>query len=198
MNAPVIPLPTPETTTETATTAAAMTCTVTTLAALSRDPAAWDALVAGADRPTPDYSRRVMEAHRDHGLAPADLPCLAVRRGPHLAALLPYRIGRGPLGWGRVARPFASPYLTVTAPLVVAGPDGAPALAALAAGMRGLGCPWWWPLLPTGDGVGLALLAALARDGWSRAEVSGFDRPVLDQRASHGAGWRRRGCSRSR
>lgn len=187
MNAPVIPLPTPETTTETATTAAAMTCTVTTLAALSRNPAAWDALVAGADRPTPDYSRRVMEAHRDHGLAPADLPCLAVRRGPHLAALLPYRIGRGPLGWGRVARPFASPYLTVTAPLVVAGPDGAPALAALAAGMRGLGCPWWWPLLPTGDGAGPALLAALARDGWSRAEVSGFDRPVLDRRASHDA-----------
>ncbi|WP_288588586.1 GNAT family N-acetyltransferase [uncultured Methylobacterium sp.] len=164
-----------------------MICTVTTLAALSRDPAAWDALVASADRPTPDYSRRVMEAHRDHGLAPADLPCLAVRRGPHLAALLPYRIGRGPLGWGRVARPFASPYLTVTAPLVVAGPDGAPALAALAAGMRGLGCPWWWPLLPTGDGVGPALLAALARDGWGRAEVSCFDRPVLDRRASHDA-----------
>jgi hypothetical protein len=37
-------------TTETATTAAAMTCTVTTLAALSRNPAAWDALVAGHPR----------------------------------------------------------------------------------------------------------------------------------------------------
>lgn len=194
MNAPVIPLPTPalaamtgEAMTCEAMTCEAMTCTVTTLAALSREPAAWDALVAGADRPTPDYSRRVLEAHRDNGLAPADLPCLAVRRGPDLVALLPYRIGRGPLGWGRVARPFTSPYLTVTAPLVVAGPDGPPALAALAAGMRGLGCPWWWPLLPTEDGVGPAFLAALARDGWGRAEVSAFQRPVLDRRASHDA-----------
>lgn len=172
MNAHALPFPT---------LAAAPSCAVTTLAAVSREPAAWDALVARADRPTPDYARRVLEAHRDHGLAPADLPCLAVRAGPDLLALLPYRIGRGPLGLGRVARPFASPYLTVTAPLVVAGPEGAPALAALVAGMRGLGLAWWWPLLPA-DGP---LPAALARDGWESAAVSGFARPVLDRRASH-------------
>ncbi|UHC15790.1 GNAT family N-acetyltransferase [Methylobacterium currus] len=155
---------------------------MTTLASLSREPASWDALVARAAGPTPDYARRVLEAHRDHGLAPADLPCLAVRAGPDLLALLPYRTGRGPLGLGRIARPFASPYLTVTAPLVVAGTEGVPALAALVAGMRTLGQPWWWPLLPADESP---LLAALARDGWGSAEVSGFSRPVLDRRASH-------------
>ncbi|GJD61617.1 GNAT family N-acetyltransferase [Methylobacterium frigidaeris] len=174
MNAHAIPLPT---------IALAPTCGLTTLARLSREPAAWDALVARAAGPTPDYARRVLEAHRDHGLAPADLSCLAVRAGPDLLALLPFRIGRGPLGLGRIARPFASPYLTVTAPLVVAGPEGAPALAALVAGMRALGLAWWWPLLPTEGPV----LAALARDSWSIAEVSGFSRPVLDRRASHDA-----------
>jgi CelD/BcsL family acetyltransferase involved in cellulose biosynthesis len=174
MNAHAVPVPT---------VAAAPSCEVTTLAALSREPAAWDALVARADRPAPDYSRRVLEAHRDHGLAPADLSCLAVRAGPDLLALLPYRIGRGPLGLGRVARPFASPYLTVTAPLVVSGSEGAPALAALAAGMRALGLTWWCPLLPADAPV----LAALARDGWGSAAVSGIERPVLDRRASHDA-----------
>ena len=159
-------------------------CEVTTLAALSREPEAWDILVARADAPTPDYARRVMAAHRDHRLAPANLPCLAVRAGAELLALLPFRIGRGPLGLGRIARPFASPYLTVTAPLVVAGPAGSPALAALVSGMRGLGVPWWWPLLPV---EGSGLLPALARDGWGSAEVSGFSRPVLDRRASHDA-----------
>jgi CelD/BcsL family acetyltransferase involved in cellulose biosynthesis len=162
-------------------------CEVTTLAGLSREPATWDALVARAAGPTPDYSRRVMEAHRDHGLAPADLPCLAVRRGPEILALLPFRTGRGPFGLGRVARPFASPYLTVTAPLVAAGPDGAPALAALAGGLRALGCPWWWPLLPADGLVGPALLGTLTGGGWDVAEVSGFLRPVLDRRASHAA-----------
>ncbi|MET7248302.1 GNAT family N-acetyltransferase [Methylobacterium sp. EM32] len=174
MNAHAIPFPT---------LAAAPACEVTTLAALSREPAAWDALVARAAGPTPDYARRALEAHRDHGLAPADLLCLAVRAGPDLLALLPYRIGRGPLGLGRVARPFASPYLTVTAPLVVAGSEGTPALDSLVAGMRALGLAWWWPLLP----ADAALLAALARHGWGRAEVSGFARPVLDRRASHDA-----------
>ncbi|KMO35626.1 hypothetical protein VQ03_21480 [Methylobacterium tarhaniae] len=165
-------------------TAAAPACAVTTLASLSREPEAWDALAARAAGPTPDYSRHVLGAHRDHGLAPADLPCLAVRSGPDLLALLPFRTGRGPLGLGRIARPFASPYLTVTAPLVAGGADGPPALAALVGGMRALGLPWWWPLLPAED---QPLLAALARDGWSSAEVSGFLRPVLDRRASHDA-----------
>ncbi|KMO22670.1 hypothetical protein SQ03_00130 [Methylobacterium platani JCM 14648] len=160
---------------------------MTDLARLSLEPAAWDALVARADRPSPDYSRRVLEAHRDHGLAPADLPCLTVRRGPDLLAVLPFRIARGPLGIGRVARPFASPYLTVTAPLVAGGPETGPALAALAAGLRTLGRPWWWPLLPVDDPAGSAFPAALARDGWSLAEVAGFARPVLDRRPSHDA-----------
>lgn len=175
MNAHAIPFPI---------VTVAPACEVTTLASLSREPAAWDALVARADGPTPDYARRVLEAHRDHGLAPEDLPCLAVRAGSDLLALLPFRIGRGPLGLGWIARPFASPYLTVTAPLVVAGPEGAPALAALVAGMRGLGHPWWWPLLPA---EGSALRPALARDGWGTAEVAGFLRPVLDRRMSHDA-----------
>ncbi|TGD96606.1 GNAT family N-acetyltransferase [Methylobacterium nonmethylotrophicum] len=178
MNAHAIPLPG---------RAADLVCEVTDLSRLSREPAAWDALAARAAGSNPDYSRRVLEAHRDHRLGPADLACLAVRAGPQLLALLPFRTGRGPLGLGRVARPFASPYLTVTAPLVAAGPEGAPALASLAAGMRALGCPWWWPLLPTDGPVGPALLAALARDGWGRAEVASVLRPVLDRRASHDA-----------
>ncbi|TNC12834.1 GNAT family N-acetyltransferase [Methylobacterium terricola] len=167
--------------------AAAPTCTVTTLADLAREPAAWDALTARSAGSNPDYSRRVMAAHRDHGLVPADLPCLVVRRGPDLLALLPFRLGRGPLGLGRIARPFASPYLTVTAPLVGAGIESAPALAALAAGMRTLGVAWWWPLLPMDGAAGPEFLAALTHDGWGTAEVAGFLRPVLDRRPSHDA-----------
>lgn len=155
---------------------------IATLAGLSREPAAWDALVARADRPSPDYSRAMLEAHRDHGLMPADLPCLAVRRGPDLLALLPFRIGRGPLGLGRVARPFASPYVTVTAPLVAPGTEAA---SALVAGMRALGCPWWWSLVPANGPAGAALLDALVRDGWGVEEVSHVLRPVLERRPSH-------------
>lgn len=177
MSAPMTDLP----------TADALLAEVMDLATLCREPAAWDALAARAAGANPDYTRRVMAAHRDHGLAPADLSCLAVRRGPDLLAVLPFRTGRGPLGLGRVVRPFASPYLTVTAPLVVAGPETGPALAALADGMRRIGHPWWWPLLPANGPVGPAFLAALARDGWAAAEVSGFLRPVLDRRPSHDA-----------
>ncbi|MFH6781048.1 MULTISPECIES: GNAT family N-acetyltransferase [Methylobacterium] len=173
--------------TSTATCCTEITCTVTTLAGLAREPAAWDALTARSAGSNPDYSRRVMAAHRDHGLAPTGLPCLVVRRGPDLLALLPFRLGRGPLGLGRIARPFTSPYLTVTVPLVAAGAETAPALSSLVAGMRSLGVAWWWPLLPAEDSVGASVLAALARDGWAGAEIAGFPRPVLDRRPSHEA-----------
>ncbi|MFE1600831.1 GNAT family N-acetyltransferase [Methylobacterium sp. ID0610] len=166
------------------TAATALRAEILPVAAL--DPAAWDGLVARAAAPSPDYSRRMIEAHRAHGLAPAGLACLAVRDGPALLALLPFRFARVALR-GRVATPFTSPYITATAPLVVDGPAHGPALAALAAGLGRVSAAWWWPLLPEEMPAGRGLHDALARAGWDVAPVSSFARPVLDRHPSHAA-----------
>ncbi|ACL60400.1 GNAT family N-acetyltransferase [Methylobacterium nodulans] len=152
----------------------------------SLDQEAWDALMARAAAPSPDYSRRMIEAHRAHGLAPSDLACLAVRDGAALLALLPFRFARLSLR-GRLATPFTSPTITATAPLVAGGPAFAPALAALTDGLARVSPAWWWPLLPEEMPAGRGLLGAMAQAGWDVAPVSSFARPVLDRHASHAA-----------
>lgn len=149
--------------------------TVVAAADLARhEAAAWDALVAQAAHPNPHYGRQVVEAHRRHGLASADLSVVVVRHAGRLAALLPFVRSLGP------TRPLVSPYITQTSPLVA---DDAPAgtLAALAAGMaRASGArSWRWPLLPVEEAPGRGLLAALGTEGWTLGYVARFARPVL-------------------
>jgi CelD/BcsL family acetyltransferase involved in cellulose biosynthesis len=162
--------------------AAVLRTEIVPAAALAQRPGAWDDLARRAAAPSVEAGRRMVEAHRAHGLAPADLACVTVRRGGDLVALLPFRIRSGPLG---VASPFTSPYVTATLPLVAAG-DGPEILAALAEGLAraGGGRAWWWPLLPDRAPVGPGLLAALEERGWRRVAVDAFARPVLHRRAS--------------
>ncbi len=160
------------------------------LADLARDGAAWDDLFARALDPHPHYSRHVLAAHRAAGLVPDDLRIVVVRSGDRLDAVLPFRLTYDLCGLGRpVARPFLSPFVTATLPLVADGPDLPATLAALVAGLRAAsgGRPWRWPLLATQTRLGRALAAALAEAGWALGEVAAFARPMLDRRASHDA-----------
>ncbi|MEH3144883.1 MAG: GNAT family N-acetyltransferase [Methylobacterium frigidaeris] len=161
--------------------AAALRTEIVTAAALAARPPAWDDLSRRAAAPSPDYGRRMIEAHRAHGLAPADLACLAVWRGAELVALLPFRPRPGPLG---VVSPFTSPYVTGTLPLVAEGPDRSGILNALVAGLARVGRAWWWPLLPERGPVGPGLLAAMEARGWRRVAVGVVSRPILRRRPS--------------
>ncbi|SEO57237.1 Acetyltransferase involved in cellulose biosynthesis, CelD/BcsL family [Methylobacterium sp. UNC300MFChir4.1] len=154
------------------------------------EPEAWDALVAAGAAAHPHFSRHVIEAHRTAGLLPAALRYVTVRAGDRLVGLLPYRGARDLTGLGgRVLRPFLSPYVTATAPVVADGPDRAAHALALVAGLEAAsgGCPWRWPLLPTGEGAVPEMLAAMRARGWAIGTVAGFDRPVMDRRADHAA-----------
>ena len=154
------------------------------------DAAEWDDLFARARAPHPHYARHVVAAHQRAGLAPEALRFVTIRRGGRLEAALPYGIARdvSALG-GRVARPFLSPFVTATAPLVADGPDRDAVLDALVAGLAAAsgGRAWRWPLLPLDGPAGAGLVAAMDRAGWRRATVAAFERPVLDRRASHTA-----------
>jgi CelD/BcsL family acetyltransferase involved in cellulose biosynthesis len=154
------------------------------------DPAAWDALLAEAAAPHPHFSRHVVEAHRAAGLLPEDLRFVTIRCGDRLAALLPFTLNRDLTGLGgRVARPFLSPFVTATAPLVAAGPDRAAHAQALVDGLAAAsgGRAWRWPLLPTGEGAVPDMLAAMRARGWAIGTAAAFDRPVMDRRADHEA-----------
>ncbi|WP_375275675.1 GNAT family N-acetyltransferase [Methylorubrum thiocyanatum] len=164
--------------------------TLQALSALAAKAAAWDALTARAAAP-PFFARHVLEAHRAHGLCPADLAAVVVHDATgQLEALVPIvqRPAVTALG-GRVARPWLSPYMTASTPLVAAGPGLTARLDALVAGLAQAagGRSWRWPLLPSESPVGAELLAALQRAGWQIATVSTFARPVLDRRASYAA-----------
>lgn len=151
------------------------------------EAAAWDGLFSGGLAPHPHYARHVVAAHGRAGLLPEDLRFVTVRRGGRLAALMPFVLRRdvSSLG-GRVARPWLSPFVTATAPLVAAGADPEAVLDALAAGLETAsgGRAWRWPLLPTGEGAVPGLLAAMRARGWVLGEVAAFDRPVLERRAN--------------
>ncbi|MCJ2054297.1 GNAT family N-acetyltransferase [Methylobacterium sp. J-070] len=154
------------------------------------DPAAWDALSASAAAPHPHFSRFVTEAHRAAGLLPKALRFVTVRRGDRLTALLPYTLSHDLTGLGgRVARPFLSPFMTASAPLVADGPDRASDSLALVAGLETAsgGRPWRWPLLTTEEGAVPEMLALMRARGWSIGTVAAFERPVVDRRADHDA-----------
>ncbi len=161
--------------------------TAEALAAGDRD---WDALSERAADPHPHFSRHVVEAHRAHGLAPHDLGLVTVRHGDRLDAVLPFTRGLDITGFGRaVAKPFLSPFVTSTAPLVAEGPEFAETMLLLTEGLAQAsgGRAWRWPLLSTQARVGAALLAAMRAEGWSFAEIESFERPVLERRPDHDA-----------
>jgi CelD/BcsL family acetyltransferase involved in cellulose biosynthesis len=157
---------------------------------LAQDAQGWDDLVERALDPHPHFSRHVLSAHAEAGLAGADLRLVAVRRDGRLVAALPYRMRRDLSGLGgHVARPFLSPLVTATPPLVGRDADGPETFSALVAGLADAsgGRAWRWPLLPAETAVGKGLLAAMARAGWACGRVVAFERPILDRRASHDA-----------
>ena len=164
------------------------------------DPEAWDALFASAAAPHPHYTRHVLAAHREAGLLPEGLRFVAVRRGGACVALLPFTLRRDLTGLGgRVARPFLSPLVTATAPLVIDGPGREAAVDALVAGLAEVlpapasgalaeaGRAWRWPLLPTEDGAVPDMLAAMRARGWAIGVVTSFERPMMVRRADHDA-----------
>lgn len=151
-------------------------------------PEAWDDLFRRAGAAHPYYSHAVMAAHREAGLLPADIRILTVSIGSRLVALLPYRLRRDLSGLGgRVARPFLTPYMTSSEPLLAADAERVgPALAAGLAVASG-GRAWRWPMLGVASPAGAALLRALSAAGWRHGTVGSFERPVLDRRADHAA-----------
>lgn len=163
---------------------------ITTLASLGREAAAWDDLSARAGSPHPFFGQHVMQAHLASGLASSDLRVVVVH-GPHrLEAVLPFRRSYDICGLGRsVLLPFASPFITASAPLVAEGPDRPAILAALVEGLAAAsgGRAWRWPLLSVEAAPGRDLLAAMAEAGWELGEVARFARPVLDRRPDHAA-----------
>lgn len=150
------------------------------------EAAAWDALFAASVAPHPHYARHVVAAHGQAGLLPDDLRFVTIRQGGRLAALMPFVLRRdvSNLG-GRVARPWLSPFVTATAPLVAAGPDRGAVLDAFVAGLETAsgGRAWRWPSLPTGEGAVPGLLAAMRARGWALGEVAAFERPILERHA---------------
>ena len=154
------------------------------------DPAAWDVLFASGAAPHPHFSQPVMAAHRAAGLVPKALRFVTVRRGDRLTALLPYILSHDLTGLGgRVARPYLSPFMTASAPLVANGPNRTADSAAFVEGLEAAsgGRPWRWPLLPTEEGAGPEILAIMRARGWAIGTVAAFERPVMDRRADHDA-----------
>ncbi|MDP4003150.1 GNAT family N-acetyltransferase [Methylobacterium sp. NEAU K] len=150
------------------------------------DPAAWDALFAEARAPHPHFGRHVVEAHRAAGLLPEALRYVTVRRRDRLVALLPFALRRDLTGLGgRIARPFLSPFVTATAPLVADDPERAATAQALVAGLEAAcdGGAWRWPLLPIAEGAVPEMLTAMHARGWTTGTVAAFERPILERRA---------------
>ncbi|MCJ2128382.1 GNAT family N-acetyltransferase [Methylobacterium sp. E-045] len=163
---------------------------IVSYADLAADPDAWDALMGRALTTHPHYSRHVMAAHRIAGLADASLAFVAVRGPGGLDALLPFGFKRDVSGLGsKVARPFLSPFITQTSPLVADDPDLPEILDLLVTGLRSAseGRVWRWPLLPTSTKLGGELLAAMDRAGWQYGIAHRFERPILERRTSHAA-----------
>ena len=153
-------------------------------------PRAWDDLSLRAGPTHPFFGRRVLSAHAEAGLLPSDLRVLTVSSGVGLEALLPFRLRRDLSGLGGlVARPFLTPYVTSTEPLVAQGDERSRVMTTLVAGLSAAsgGRAWRWPLLAVGGRNGTDLLQALSAAGWRHGAVMEFERPVLDRRASQEA-----------
>lgn len=163
---------------------------IVTYPELAADPDSWDGLMANALTTHPHYSRHVMAAHRRAGLAAADLAFVVVQGRLGLDALLPFACKRDVSGLGtRIARPFLSPFITQTSPLVADSPDLPEILDLLVTGLQSVskGRIWRWPLLPTETTLGLGLLEAMDRAGWKRGIASHFERPIMERRGSYAA-----------
>lgn len=161
-----------------------------TYSELAADPGAWDVLMGRALAAHPHYSRHVIAAHHAAGLADADLAFVAVRGPSGLDALLPFACKRDVCGLGmKVARPFLSPFITQTSPLVADDPDLPEILDLLVAGLQSAsgGRLWRWPLLPTSTRLGGELLAAMDRAGWQHGIAHSFERPIVERRTSYDA-----------
>lgn len=161
---------------------------IATYADLAAHPEAWDELMARAITTHPHYSRHVIGAHVAAGLARADLAFVVVRRGDSLEALLPFRSRRDIVRLGRpVYRPFLSPFITQTSPLVDDGADIDRTLDLLVAGLRAAsaGGVWRWPLLPAETRLGRALLGAMDRSGWQYGITGRFERPIVERRPTY-------------
>ncbi|KQT80172.1 cellulose biosynthesis protein CelD [Methylobacterium sp. Leaf465] len=170
--------------------APAYTHAITSLASLGREAAAWDDLSVRAGRAHPFFGRHVMQAHLASGLASPDMGVVVVHGPERLEAVLPFRRSYDICGLGRsVLLPFASPFITASAPLVAEGPDRSAILAALVEGLAAAsgGRAWRWPLLSVEAAPGRDLMAAMAEAGWDLGEVARFARPVLDRRPDHAA-----------
>ena len=143
----------------------------------------WDGLVQDAATPNPHFSHRVIAAHVRHGLCEAPR-FLVLRQGRTWLGLLPF--AEGWLGRGRrVPAAFTSPFTPNATPLLARGalPEAAEALVgALSASGRPL---WRLPRLSADSDAGRALVQACARLGLAVAEVSSFERAVLERRASY-------------
>ncbi|SDO00188.1 Acetyltransferase involved in cellulose biosynthesis, CelD/BcsL family [Methylobacterium phyllostachyos] len=156
--------------------------------AAAPDATAWDALFASAAAPNPHVSRHVMAAHGAAGLLPPSLRFVTVQTGGRLVALLPCAPTWDLSGLGaRVMRPFLSPFVTATAPLIADGPERAAHAHDLVEALEAAsgGRAWRWPLLPTEEGAVPEMLAAMRARGWALGTVAAFDRPVMDRRADH-------------
>ena len=154
--------------------------------AAAPDATAWDGLFAAAAAPNPHFARHVMAAHEAAGLLPPGLRFVTVQRGGRLVALLPCVCARD---LSRVMRPFLSPFVTATAPLIADGPERAAHAHDLVAALETAtgGRAWRWPLLPTGEGAVPEMLAAMRARGWAVGTAAAFDRPVMDRRVDHDA-----------
>ncbi|MCJ2068228.1 GNAT family N-acetyltransferase [Methylobacterium sp. J-030] len=151
---------------------------------------AWDALFEAAAQPHPHFSRHVLAAHGAAGLVPPGLRFITVRREDRLTALLPCAPARDLSGLGgRVMRPFLSPFVTATAPLIADGPERATHAHDLVVALEAAsaGAAWRWPLLPTREGAVPDMLSAMRARGWGIGIVAAFDRPVMDRRPDHDA-----------
>lgn len=147
---------------------------------------AWDDLVARALAPHPHYSRHVVEAHLKAGLVRGDLRFVTVWSETRLDAALPFLLSLDISGLGgAIARPFLTPFMSSSAPLV-AGEDVEATLVALVSGLAEAsgGRAWRWPLLSTSSPIAAALIDTMALAGWGIAQVDAFERPVLERRAS--------------
>lgn len=152
---------------------------------LSAVSGAWDRLAAETVRPTPYYTRHVLDAHREAGLL-GRVAAVAVARQDRLLALLPYRRHGAWLGLSGLANTaWTSPFTTSSNPLV-SREETAIAVPLLLDGMAALpGRLWLLPSLSLDGLVGQAFRLELGRRGWPSAVLDRFERAVLDAKLDH-------------
>lgn len=164
-----------------------------------REAAGWDALERDPLSPNPFYARAAIEAFATSGAAwPRDARFACILREGRLVALLPIARGGAFCGWRRADAAFASPFTTLSTPLVARDAPGgwADELLALALDAAPGGC-LVMPRLPVRSAAGAALLAAASRSGAAHALLDAFARPVATPAGDYAA-FARRAYGKSR